>query len=94
MGAIKLCNDRTAIVQKNLVNPVFVGVELQQPPVTLQPNRIQRIEHNLWVEASKGRHQGSVGRHGPIVRVANLWPGDTASHQQLTAWLGRRYRIV
>ena len=46
-GSVELDHDRIAGLQEDLVNPVFVGVELQQAAVAPQPDGVQCAEHFL-----------------------------------------------
>ena len=61
--AVELCDYRFAFIDTDLVDPVFIAIERQRPPIAAQAYTLEGIEHEIGVEVFEG-----CFAHAAIVR--------------------------
>ena len=64
---VELGDDDAAVLEKDLEDPVLVGIELDQPAVAAQADRVERVEDGIGSQAgersaARPSSSGSGGR--------------------------------
>ncbi len=63
LGTVELENHGLTIFQQRLINPVFKGIELKQPPIAIQADKCHGIQHRVRCQIPIGGCNQVVNDH-------------------------------